>query len=78
MQAHQLNQTLNHRTQHQARYRGYDIKLERRDLCWTVIMKPSRTDLPVVQRYAFKTATQSQREALAQARQRVDNALAGC
>ena len=28
-----------------SRYRGYDIKMERRDLCWMVTMKPSRPGL---------------------------------
>ena len=30
----------------QAAYRGYGIKMERRDLCWMVTMKPSRPGLP--------------------------------
>jgi hypothetical protein len=75
MQTHHLSQDFAHRQQHEARYRGYDIKMERRDLCWMVTMKPSRPDLPIFQRYSFKTATQSQREALAQATRRVDQAL---
>ena len=61
--------------QRQSRYRGYDIKMERRDLCWMVTMKPCASDLPEFRRYSFQTATQSEREALAQAKQRVDNAL---
>ena len=60
----------------QARYRGYDIIMRRRDLCWTVSMKPSRPGLPVFQRHSFKTTTQSEREALAEAKRRVDQALA--
>jgi len=63
------------RAQRQARYRGYDILMQRRDLCWMVIMKPSRPELPVFQRLSFHTATQSEREALAQAKRRVDHAL---
>lgn len=77
MQAHHLRQEFANREQRQARYRGYDIKMERRDLCWMVMMKPSRPELPMFQWYSFQTATQSEREALAQARRRVDNALAG-
>ena len=49
----------------QARYRGYDILMQRRDLCWMVTMKPSRPGLPVFQMHPLKTATQSEREALA-------------
>jgi hypothetical protein len=59
----------------QARYRGYDILMQRRDLCWMVTMKPSRPELPVFKRYSFQTTTQSERAALAQARRRVDHAL---
>jgi hypothetical protein len=63
------------RSQREARYRGYDILMQRRDLCWMVTMKPSRPELPEFQRYSFQTATQSEREALAQAKRRVDHAL---
>jgi hypothetical protein len=59
----------------QARYRGYDILMQRRDLCWMITIKPSQPQLPVFQRYSFQTATQSEREALAQAKRRVDHAL---
>ena len=51
------------------------IIMQRRDLCWMVTMKPSRPELPVFQRSPFQTATQSEREALAQAKRRVDDAL---
>ena len=60
-------QRFHQRAQRQARYRGYDILMQRRDLCWTVTMKPSRPELPEFQRYSFQTATQSEREALAEA-----------
>ena len=59
----------------QARYRGYDILMQRLDLCWMVTIKPSRSELPVFKRYAFQTATQSEREALALAKRRIDQAL---
>jgi hypothetical protein len=65
------------RTQRQARYRGYDILMQRRDLYGMVTMKPGRPELPVFQRYSFQTATQSEREALAQAKRRVDHVLEG-
>ena len=42
-----------------SRYRGYDIKMERRDLCWMVTMKPSRPGLPKFPQPSFQTATQS-------------------
>jgi hypothetical protein len=59
-----------------SRYRGYDIKLERRDLCWMVTIKPSRPGLPKFPQSSFHTATQSAREALSQAKRRVDHTLA--
>jgi hypothetical protein len=46
--------------QRHSRYRGYDIKMERRDLCWMVTMKPCASDLPEFRRYSFQTATQSE------------------
>jgi hypothetical protein len=69
------SQRFHQRAERQARYRGYDILMQRRDLCWMVTMKPTRPELPVSQRYSFRTATQSEREALAEARRRVDHAL---
>jgi hypothetical protein len=75
MQVPHWSQPFDQRPQRQARYRGYDILMQRRDLCWMVTMKASRPELPVFKRYSFQTATQSERAALAQARRRVDHAL---
>jgi hypothetical protein len=75
MQIPHSSQHSQQRAERQARYRGYDILMQRRDLCWMVTMKPSRPELPAFQRYSFQTATQSEREALAQAKRRVDHAL---
>jgi hypothetical protein len=75
MQVPHSSQRFEQRAQRQARYRGYDILMQRRDLCWMVTMKPSRPELPVFQRHSFQTATQSEREALAQASRRVDQVL---
>jgi hypothetical protein len=75
MQVPHSSQHSQQTAQRQARYRGYDILMQRRDLCWMVTMKPSRPELAVFQRHSFKTATQSEREALAQAKRRVDQAL---
>ena len=63
--------------QHQIPYRGYSIKTERRDLCWAFTLERTRPDLPGFQAQPFWTATQSERLAVAQARQRVDHALEG-
>ena len=68
-------QHLDQAAKRQVRYRGYDILMQRCDLCWMVTMKPSRPELPVFQWYSFQTATQSEREALAQAKRRVDDEL---
>jgi hypothetical protein len=56
-------------------YRGYKIEMERRDLCWTVSVSPTRPELPILSRSSFPTITQSERAALAQAQRRVDRAL---
>jgi hypothetical protein len=44
------SQRFHQRAERQARYRGYDILMQRRDLCWMVTMKPTRPELPVFQR----------------------------
>jgi lipocalin len=62
-------------TQRETEYRGYKIKMERRDLCWAVVMSPTRRDLPVVSRHLIKTITQSERAAMAQAKRRIDRVL---
>jgi hypothetical protein len=63
------------RTKRRATYRGYDILMRRQDLCWMVTIKAGRSGLPPLHRQSFRTATQSEREALAQAKLRVDQAL---
>ena len=45
-------------------YRGYKIKMERRDLCWAVSVSPTRPELPILSRTSFPTITQSERAAL--------------
>jgi hypothetical protein len=62
-------------TRRETDYRGYKIKMERRDLCWAVAMSPARPDLPIISRHPIKTITQSERVALAQAKRRIDRAL---
>ena len=34
-------------------YRGYKIEMERRDLCWTVSVSPTRPELPILSRSSF-------------------------
>jgi hypothetical protein len=69
-------QHLDRKAKRQARYRGYDILMRQRDLCWMITMKPTRSGLPAFQKEPYHTATQSEREALGEAKQRVDQALA--
>jgi hypothetical protein len=38
-------------------------------------VSPTRPDLPVISRHLIKTITQSERAAIAQAKQRIDRAL---
>ena len=53
----------------QAQYRGYRIKLERRDLCWRATLKPIRPELPylppfvVSDGYAIRTSSHGPSEA---------------
>jgi hypothetical protein len=76
MQTGRQNKTYRSHDRRQSQYRGYDIAMERRDLCWTVRVKPSSSELPKVGQRSFKTATQSPREALKQAKRKIDVALA--
>jgi hypothetical protein len=62
-------------TQRETAYRGYKIKMERRDLCWAVAVSPTRPELPTVSRHAIRTITQSERGALAQVKRRIDRVL---
>lgn len=61
--------------QYQIPYRGYKIKTERRDLCWAFTLERTRPELPVLEDQPFRTLTQCERLAIAQAKQRVDHAL---
>jgi hypothetical protein len=62
-------------SQRETEYRGYKIKMERRDLCWAVAVSPTRRDLPVISSHLIKTITQSERSAMAQAKRRIDRVL---
>jgi hypothetical protein len=66
-----------HPSEREASYRGYEIRLERHDLCWSVRLKRESADLPSPARRNFRTITQSERAAMAQARRRVDENLKG-
>jgi hypothetical protein len=46
MQALHLSEEFARTERRQARYRGYDIKMERPDLCWMVTMKRAVLSFP--------------------------------
>ena len=52
-----------------------EFEMERRDLCWKVSLKPTRSELPVLPHSSFGTITQSKREAIKMAERRVDQFL---
>jgi phosphoserine phosphatase len=64
-----------HDSRREIDYRGYKIRMERRDLCWAVAVSPTRADLPIISRSQIKTITQSERAALTQAKRRIDRVL---
>jgi hypothetical protein len=63
---------MNKKPKREAAYRGFKIKMERRDLCWVVKLLPTRPRLPFLSSSSFRTFTQSERAAMNQARKRVD------
>ena len=64
-----------HAPSREADYRGYKIEMERPGLCWTVKVLPTHPNLPVLSHASFRTITQSERAAMAQAQRRVDRVL---
>ena len=62
------------RPRREARYRGYKIAMEKQDLCWIVRVSPTRAELSALSS-PFRTITQSERGAMAQAKQRIDEVL---
>jgi hypothetical protein len=57
-------------------YRGYILSLERQHGSMLVSVSPATPDLPILRRYLFESAAQSEREAMAEAKARVDKILA--
>ncbi len=57
-------------------YRGYLVRLERGNGILLVSVSPATPDLPILHRCLFEARTQSQAEALNEARYRVDRVLA--
>ena len=57
-------------------YRGYLVGLERRHGLLLVSVSPATPDLPILHHCLFEASTQSEAEALSEARYRVDRVLA--
>jgi hypothetical protein len=58
-------------------YRGYRIEGERDDHSWLLRIGPRRADLPIMRFASFRVMRPTWSEALAEAGQRIDTALAG-
>ena len=57
------------------RYRGYDIVPRREWSQWCVSVYPTRSDLPILSRSTLRTLASRKEEALADARNRIDQVL---
>ena len=61
---------------HQSIYRGYTIGLERQGSIWFITASPKTFDLPILRCYCSKATAQSETDAIAEAKYRVDRVLA--
>jgi hypothetical protein len=61
---------------HQSTYRGYIIGVKRKRSIWLITVSPKTPDLPILHRYSTETRAQSETDAIAQAKGRVDRQLA--
>jgi hypothetical protein len=57
------------------RYRGYIVDLERKNGFLLVSVSPATPDLPILGRCIFEAVTQSEVEAMMDAKRRVDRVL---
>ena len=60
----------------QTTYRGYAIGVERRGNSWVIFASPKAPDLPILRCYCSKATAQSETDAVAEAKYRVDMVLA--
>jgi hypothetical protein len=58
------------------RYRGYLIEGQSPGLGWLVEAHPTKPDLPILRRATFRVPNPSWRDAVAEARARIDTVLA--
>jgi hypothetical protein len=61
---------------HQSTYRGYIIGVERKGSIWLITTSPKTSDLPILRCYCSKVRAQSEADAIAEAKYRVDRLLA--
>jgi len=61
--------------QSQSTYRGYIIGMQSRGCIWLISVSPTTPDLPILRRYSFEATAQSEIEAMAEAKGRVDRVL---
>jgi hypothetical protein len=57
-------------------YRGYTIGVEQKDSIWLITVSPKTPDLPILHCYCTKSRLQSEADAMAEAKSRVDTVLA--
>jgi hypothetical protein len=62
--------------QNESQYRGYIIGMERKGSIWLINVSPTRPDLPILHRCLFERIAQSEVDAMAEAKGRVDRVLA--
>ena len=61
---------------HPSNYRGYTIGVERKGSIWLITASPKTADLPILHCYCSKATAQSETDAIAEAKYRVDRVLA--
>jgi len=67
---------LNNMLCHQSTYRGYTIGVECKGSIWLITASPKTADLPILHCYCSKATAQSETDAIAEAKYRVDRVLA--
>ena len=60
---------------HEAEYRGYLIEVQRNSFVWNVWVHPLRPELPILRKGSFQTAAADDRQAVAEAVQRIEQLL---
>jgi hypothetical protein len=61
---------------HHSNYRGYTIGVKQEGSMWFVTVSPKTPDLPILHCYCTKSRQQSEADAIAEAKTRVDKVLA--